>query len=204
MKLIKTLIMFTTILITTSISTRTLANSNKNSIIVVKCKENEFKCKAYLENQEFDVNIGKNSIKLDRQEGDLSTPSGTFDIDNVVYYKKKKPKTKLKTIKIKENYKWCDDSESEIYNQFFILDENTKNSCKKYENMLHNDHLYDFVIPIKYNTNPTIKYKGSAIFIHIKKSENTPTAGCVAFNEKDLKFVMKNLEQRSKIVISKE
>ena len=36
----------------------------------------------------------------------------------------------------------------------------------KFEKILRKNHIYDLLIPIKYNSNKIIKNKGSAIFIH--------------------------------------
>ena len=41
----------------------------------------------------------------------------------------------------------------------------------RYENFYRRDHIYDLIVTINYNTNPIIKKKGSAIFIHISKKK---------------------------------
>ena len=64
--------------------------------------------------------IGKNGITNFKKEGDLKTPRGTFQIENLYYRKDrlKKPKTKLKCIEIKKNMAWCDDVNSKkFYNK---------------------------------------------------------------------------------------
>ena len=55
-----------------------------------------------------------------------------------------------------------------------------------YEMMKREDNLYKYGIVIDYNTDPVIKGNGSAIFLHIWKSEGIPTAGCVAVSEEDI------------------
>lgn len=181
------------------------AHSINSNNIVVQCEEKNFRCKSYFKNKIFDANIGKNGLisKEKKIEGDLSTPTGNFKLQNKVFYKNEKIKTKLLISKIQKSYKWCDDPKSKIYNKFFILNEKTQKLCKSYEDLLRNDDLYDFIIPIKYNTNPPIPYKGSAIFIHAKRSKNEGTAGCIAFEKEDLKFIIKNLNKNSRIIIKK-
>ncbi len=39
---------------------------------------------------------------------------------------------------------------------------------------------------IEYNTHPVLKGKGSAIFFHLADEVYTPTAGCVAIQEKEM------------------
>ena len=56
--------------------------------------------------------IGKNGSTIDKKEGDKKTPKGTFEIENLYFRKNriKKPSTLLKSLEIKENMGWCDDS----------------------------------------------------------------------------------------------
>ncbi|MNT94259.1 hypothetical protein D3C72_2359060 [compost metagenome] len=55
---------------------------------------------------------------------------------------------------------------------------------------------------IRYNDNPIIKGKGSAIFMHIWRSQDKPTAGCVAMSEVNLLKVMNRLDPKQSPVIS--
>ena len=49
-----------------------------------------------------------------------------------------------------------------------------------------NDHLYEYAVVIGYNTNPVVKGNGSAIFLHVWRGPEAPTAGCVALDRSDL------------------
>jgi L,D-peptidoglycan transpeptidase YkuD (ErfK/YbiS/YcfS/YnhG family) len=62
------------------------------------------------------------------------------------------------------------------------------------------DYKYDLLIPIKYNTQPTIKNKGSAIFIHLTKNYKK-TAGCIALSKKDFLILLKIVKPKAKIKI---
>jgi len=55
-----------------------------------------------------------------------------------------------------------------------------------YEIMKRDDNFYKYGIIIEYNTNPVIKGNGSAIFLHIWKAEDMPTAGCVAVSQENI------------------
>ena len=48
---------------------------------------------------------------------------------------------------------------------------------------------------------PTIKNKGSAIFIHCSFSNKINTAGCIALEKKDLVFLLKSLRRNTYIKI---
>ena len=75
--------------------------------------------------------IGKNGIKLNKREGDYSTPKGLFDL-GILYFRKDrnyKPKTKVKSKIIKKNMGWCDDSTNKFYNKEVLMNNSTK--CEK-------------------------------------------------------------------------
>ena len=133
--------------------------------------------------------IGKRGIKKKRTEGDKSTPKGIFKIKYLLYRKDRLSdiKTKLKKYSIKKNMGWCDDVNSKKYNKLIILPSNLK-----HEKLYIKDHIYDLVIVINYNMNPTVKNKGSAIFLHIAKKNYSPTKGCVAISKKNMRILLKN------------
>ena len=63
------------------------------------------------------------------------------------------------------------------------------------------DHIYDIIIIIDYNLNPTIKFKGSAIFLHLSKNKYQSTKGCVAINKDDMKLLIGKINKRTKLQI---
>ena len=69
-------------------------------------------------NFKFRCSLGKAGVKKKIKEGDNITPKGTFRLLKVFYRsdKIKKIKTLLKKIKIKKNFGWCDDPNSNFYN----------------------------------------------------------------------------------------
>ena len=60
--------------------------------------------------------------------------------------------------------------------------------------MWREDNAYDVILTTSHNIKPTIKNKGSAIFIHCSFSDNRSTSGCVALKKKDLVYLIKNFE----------
>ena len=146
----------------------------------------------------FQCAVGKNGISKKKIEGDKKTPKGTYKLGDLYYRKDRndKPDTKLKCIKIKKNMGWCNDiNNKKKYNKLV-----KKNKKIKHETIFRNDHLYDFLIPIKYNTNKTIIGKGSCIFIHLTNNFK-PTAGCIALKKNDFLILLKLLKKDSKIKI---
>jgi len=119
-------------------------------------------------NYKFYCVVGKAGIKKKLKEGDNITPKGIFKIIKVFYRadRIKKIYTKIKKIKIKKNFGWCDDPKSKFYNKLIKLPQKYS-----YEKLYRRDNIYDLIAVLNYNINPTIKNKGSAIFLHVAKKK---------------------------------
>jgi L,D-peptidoglycan transpeptidase YkuD (ErfK/YbiS/YcfS/YnhG family) len=91
---------------------------------------------------------------------------------------------------------WCDDPKAKFYNKQIKLP-----SRYNYEKLYRKDKIYDIVITLDYNTNPIIKNKGSAIFLHVAKENYKPTAGCIALKKKDLMYLLSVIKKDNKIKI---
>ena len=115
--------------------------------------------------------IGKRGINSKRKEGDLITPKGKYKIKYILYRKDRvKIQSKIKKIVIKKKMGWCDDPNSKQYNKLIKLP-----SAYKYEKLYKKENIYDIIIVLNYNMNPTVKNKGSAIFIHVAKKNYEKT-----------------------------
>ena len=150
-------------------------------------------------NLKFRCALGKGGVKKKIIEGDNITPKGIFKIIKIYYRpdKIKKIKTLIKKIKIKKNMGWCDDPNSDFYNKQIKLP--TKLS---HEKLYRNDNLYDLIAVLNYNTNPIIKNKGSAIFMHIGKDSYKKTKGCIALKGEHLITIISKIKKNTKIKIN--
>ena len=149
--------------------------------------------------QYFRCSLGKNGLKYNKKEGDHCTPIGIFSIGRIFYRSDRVllPKLAIPTHKIYNNYGWCDDPKSNLYNQLIKFPFNYSA-----EQLHRNDSLYDIVCEIKYNDTPVIKHKGSAIFIHVATKDFKPTAGCVALQKDDLIKVLSMMDSKTKISLN--
>jgi L,D-peptidoglycan transpeptidase YkuD (ErfK/YbiS/YcfS/YnhG family) len=150
-------------------------------------------------NLKFRCALGKAGIKKKEKEGDNVTPKGIFKITSM-YYRPDKIKniiTAVKKIKIKKNIGWCDDPNSHFYNQQISLPNKFG-----HEKLYRNDSLYDLILVLNYNTNPIIKNKGSAIFIHVAKKNYKRTKGCIALKKKHLIELISKIKKNTKIKIN--
>jgi len=150
-------------------------------------------------NLKFRCALGRAGIKKKGKEGDNITPRGIFKITKIYYRsdKIKKIKSFIRTVKIKKNMGWCDDSKSKYYNQQINLPNKFG-----YERLYRNDNLYDIILVLNYNTNPTIKRKGSAIFIHVSKDSYKKTKGCIALKKEHLLKLIPLIKKNTKIKIN--
>jgi L,D-peptidoglycan transpeptidase YkuD (ErfK/YbiS/YcfS/YnhG family) len=150
-------------------------------------------------NLKFRCALGKAGIKNKEKEGDNITPQGIFKITKIYYRpdKIRKIKAFIKLIKIKKNMGWCDDSKSNHYNKQIKLPNKFG-----YERLHRNDSLYDIILVLNYNTNPTIKRKGSAIFIHVSKKSYKKTKGCIALKKEHLLKLIPLIKKNTKIKIN--
>ena len=145
----------------------------------------------------FKCSIGKNGRTTKKIEGDNKTPRGLYALGPLYFRKDRVSKisTKLKKIKIKKNFGWCDDVKSKFYNKPIKI----KNKIR-HEKLYRNDKKYDLLIPIEYNSKKPKKNKGSAIFIHLTRNYKK-TKGCVAIKEKDMLILLKLINKKTKIKI---
>ena len=142
--------------------------------------------------------IGKRGISNKKKEGDLTTPKGVYRIKGIFYRKDKIKKLKsiIKKKVIKKSMGWCDDPKSKDYNK--LIKYPFKYNSEK---LFRSDNIYDIVVVLDFNMNPTKKNKGSAIFIHVTNNYK-PTKGCIALGLNDLEILLKIIKKNSKIRIS--
>ena len=143
--------------------------------------------------------LGKAGIGNKKVEGDNITPKGTFKIVKIYYRKDriKKIYSKFKLIKITKTMGWCDDPRSESYNQLIKLPTNFS-----HEKLFRKENIYDLIIVLDYNMKPTIKNRGSAIFIHVARKNFSKTAGCIALKKTHLRKLIKEINKKTKIIIN--
>ncbi|MGG7566932.1 L,D-transpeptidase family protein [Rhodovulum sp. DZ06] len=67
------------------------------------------------------------------------------------------------------------------------------------ERMLRPDRLYRLVVETGWNADAPVPGRGSAIFLHVRKGLLSPTAGCAAFAEGDLRWILARWTRRSRI-----
>ena len=135
----------------------------------------------------FKVNLGVNGLVApeNKFEGDMKTPTGYYPI-TFAFGKKNDLNTHIDFMTIGKNHVWVSDTSSSQYNRIVVDDKGkyTKNTVN--EKLFRNDDLYDYAIVIDYNMDPVVKGKGGAIFMHVQRSENHRTAGCISMPRENI------------------
>jgi L,D-peptidoglycan transpeptidase YkuD (ErfK/YbiS/YcfS/YnhG family) len=149
-------------------------------------------------NIKFRCALGKSGIGDKEIEGDNVTPRGIYKIVKIYYRKDriKKITSKFKLIEITKIMGWCNDIKSKKYNQLIKLP--TKYS---HEKLYRKDNVYDLILVLNYNMKPTIKNKGSAIFIHVTRENYQSTQGCIALKKNNLIKLISKINNNIKIKI---
>jgi len=143
--------------------------------------------------------IGKRGIGNKKKEGDRITPRGKFKIKYIFYRKDRiyNFKTEISKRIIKKNMGWCNDSKSKRYNKLIKFPFNFSA-----ERLYRKDNIYDIILVLNYNTNPVLKNKGSAIFIHVAKKKYKNTEGCIGLSKMNLKKIIRKIKKRTIVNIT--
>ena len=95
---------------------------------------------------------------------------------------------------------WVDDAQSKQYNEWV----RGKPAAGSFERLKRRDNLYQYGIVIGYNTHPVVPGAGSAIFMHVWRKYYSPTSGCVALNQRNLRKILRWLSWKNQPVIMME
>ena len=120
---------------------------------------------------------GAGGVRPNKKEGDQATPAGTFALPFGMYRRDRirLPNTDLPMVPLLESHAWVDDSNDPNYNELVELP-----YPAHAEPLWRTDRIYDLLLVVGYNMNPTQPGAGSAIFLHIARPDFSPTAGCIA------------------------
>lgn len=131
-----------------------------------------------------------------KKEGDGHTPAGVYDLKTAFGYSDTL-QTGLDYQKATAVDIWIDDVASDDYNRWVKL----PTSAASFEKLRRDDNQYSMAAVIEYNTNPVIKGAGSAIFMHVWRRYDHPTAGCVGVSQRNLRRILRHLDKDMKPVI---
>ena len=150
--------------------------------------------------QSFPVLFGKNGLAwgsglagqgetgLRKEEHDGRAPAGIFHIGKIYTYDAQLPRGgDYPFHQVTTADAWVDDVKHPNYNRFVTIDDPAKPPpWFQKAKMRHNDFAYRWLVEIRHNSDPPVPGAGSAIFFHIRRGIDRPTAGCTTMAEPDL------------------
>ena len=137
---------------------------------------------------------GSNESGLHKREHDWRAPAGVFKIGKIYTYDAQLPvgaDYPFHTVGAWDA--WVDDVHSPLYNQFVTVDPKNPPAWFAKEKMRHGDFAYRWLVEIRANSDPAIPGDGSAIFFHIRRGPNRPSAGCTTMPESALVDLIRHL-----------
>ncbi|MED0674869.1 MULTISPECIES: L,D-transpeptidase family protein [Aneurinibacillus] len=146
--------------------------------------------------------VGKYGFALPEQkkEGDCKTPAGIYKIGTAFGTAARPRGLKMPYRPVTRRDYWVDDKTSPEYNTWVHYEGNPAKRWKSFERLAI--PLYKYALVIRYNDDPIMPGKGSAIFMHIWRGPSSYTAGCVALARANLLAVLKWLDpDKSPVII---
>ena len=131
---------------------------------------------------------GQDEVGLHKTERDGRAPAGIFRIGKIYTYDATLPPgADFPFHQVTTADAWIDDVNSPQYNRFVTIDDpaNPPAWFEK-EKMRHHDFAYRWLVEIRHNSDPPVPGAGSAIFFHIRRGVDRPTAGCTTMEQRNL------------------
>lgn len=137
-----------------------------------------------------------------KREGDGRSPAGIYPLETAYGYTKTPPAGSRWFYKaIGEQDRCVDDPKAPQYNQIVTISPEQPEVWQSAEVMKRPDNLYRWLIVVSHNQNPPIPGQGSCIFLHVWRSDSSPTAGCTAMAQQRLESLLRWLRPEAKPVL---
>ncbi|CAN5512272.1 L,D-transpeptidase family protein [soil metagenome] len=135
---------------------------------------------------------GQHESGLRKKERDGRAPAGVFRIGKIYTYDPRLPEgADFPFHTVTDADLWSDDPRSPNYNRHVVIDPRNPPDNYSHERMRPGDFAYHWLIEVRHNSDPPVPGLGSAIFFHIRRGVNRPTAGCTTMSEADLVRVIR-------------
>ncbi|MDF1657267.1 MAG: L,D-transpeptidase family protein [Verrucomicrobiales bacterium] len=125
-----------------------------------------------------------------KNEGDKRAPAGIFHLEfgfGASPFKERR----FPFRQVNSRDRWVDDPNSRFYNQWTVLnDPRFPQDWSSSEVMKREDGIYDYVVVVGHNRQPTIPGRGSAIFMHSWFAPGKSTIGCTAMEKSHIRSLL--------------
>lgn len=146
----------------------------------------------------FPCSVGRGGIvaAAAKREGDWATPAGTHGVIGCLWRPDRLARPVEWAVPIGPGDLWSDDPKDPDYNLMVRIPHRYR-----HERLRRADPQYDLLLLTDWNWPNAERSRGSAIFVHIWRRPGFPTAGCVAFAQPDLLWIVQRLRHRSRLVV---
>jgi len=128
--------------------------------------------------------LGQEQQGIHKAERDKRAPAGVFAIGTIYTYDKTLPEGAgypFHTITAADA--WVDDPLNPLYNQHVVVDPANPPPWFEKQKMRLDDPPHRWLVEIRHNSDPPEPGAGSAIFFHIQRGPDRPSAGCTVMTQ---------------------
>jgi L,D-peptidoglycan transpeptidase YkuD (ErfK/YbiS/YcfS/YnhG family) len=138
----------------------------------------------------YSARVGRNGLRLNRREGDGTTPIGTFSISRRMFGNAPNPGVKFRYTRLRCGDWWVEDPASPAYNTFQRIGCGRRPPFKvTTPDMSRDTRAYAYLAVVEFNMTPVVPGRGSGIFLHVQTG--SPTNGCVSLPRAQLLRVLR-------------
>lgn len=142
--------------------------------------------------------IGRSGVSHSKREGDGATPAAVLRALRGFWRQDRRlpPRTGIPMRPIRPGMGWCEVPGDRSYNRLV-----KKPYAASHEDMMREDTLYDIVLELDWNRTPRRQGRGSAIFLHLSRSNGGPTAGCIAVSPQRIDYLMQLISPKTRFIV---
>ncbi len=131
-----------------------------------------------------------------KREGDGATPDGTHCIVGMLYRADRMIRPADWAVPVRPGDGWSDDPRDPDYNLMI-----RRPHAFGHERLDRADPMYDLILITDWNWPQAVGGRGSAIFVHAWRRPRHATAGCVALDPADLRWIAPRITHQSRLII---
>ena len=140
--------------------------------------------------------IGSGGVTTDKIEGDGATPAGVHRVMGMYYRPDRMARPNTWAIPVGPRDLWSDATGQVDYNHHVRAP-----YPHSHEQLRRADPLYDMVLITDWNWPVATPGKGSAIFLHVWRCPRYPTAGCIAFSQQNLRWIVDRIAPGTRLFV---
>ncbi|MEL6255097.1 MAG: L,D-transpeptidase family protein [Bacteroidota bacterium] len=135
-----------------------------------------------------------------KKEGDKRSPAGIFLLGSAFGYSEAPNWVNMPYIQVVSTTMCIEDGNSNFYNQ--IIDEGEHAAdWNSTDHMLRKDDLYEWGVFVAHNSPEAEAGKGSCIFLHVWRQNDSGTAGCTAMDKRKMQELIKWMDPTKKPIL---